>query len=1021
MDEQAIFLAALERDDPDERAAYVEQACGDDDDLRRRVRELLQSHEESEGFLERPYLESVPTEFAGAEAGDRPSTAGEEPTRVEETADDSVSLHFLAPSDEPDHLGRLGPYEISEVIGRGGMGVVLKGYDARLNRVVAIKVLSPVLASDAMARKRFLREARAAAAVSHPHVITIHAVEGSADPPYLVMECVDGSSLQQKLDRDGALPLVEIVRVGAQVASGLAAAHEQGLIHRDVKPSNILLENGVERVKITDFGLARAVDDVGMTRTGEVAGTPQYMSPEQAESRHVDQRSDLFSLGCVLYAMCTGRSPFRADSTPAALRRVCDDRPRPIREINPDIPGWLVELIDRLLAKDPRKRLPSARVVADEFQRQLAELQFPILVQRASASNRWTGLIRRRPRVMIGLSVALLALVSLGVTEATEVTQVREIVATLLRVRTPQGTLVVRVADPSVGIVIEGDGGLVINGAGPQQVRLEPGQYQLQAIRNGEPVYRELVTIRRGGRRVVDVRLERQSTRERPAAGGDWVSLFNGQNLDGWHVVPEGRRGQWTVEDGVIAGRSPSSFLVSDRGDFENFHLRLEVNVSGDGDSGICFRADDPLAYSNTGYGVPIGYEANIEGTNGGPNRTGTVFRVSGPSTNLSMKARVTDRVVSPETWFTFEIIAAGNHVSVKVDGETASEFVETGDYAAGGHLALQVNQPGMVARFRRLQIRELEPDDLSPWVRALSRADTHAAAAEWDQAARDYIRALERLPEDADADVKANVFRRLADSDEVFVRAVELSPEAADLWLQRGEYFARISEWERAVHDYATAMARGESIDQDLPGNDSCAAYPFLLLLAGHVDAYRDLCQSVVGQPERLDDWKTVCRAVVVCTLSPESGIDPAQCVEWAETAVHRTRDRWSLRALAAAMYRAGRFDRTTALLEEVLSDYDNSGSNVAFLLALAHHHLGHEQESREWYEIGMKALQTAAPSDPAEPVSWSLLHWLNVNVWHREAKAVFEPEAGDSSLRRTAGGLPPPPPPAVSNDTNR
>ena len=131
-------------------------------------------------------------------------------------------------------------------------------------------------------------------------------------------------------------------------------------MHRDVKPANILLENGVERVRITDFGLARAVDDVGMTRTGEVAGTPQYMSPEQAQGLPMDARSDLFSLGCVLYAMCTGRPPFRADSTPAVLHRVCDDTPRPIREINPEIPDWLIAIMDRLLTKQPAERFQSA-------------------------------------------------------------------------------------------------------------------------------------------------------------------------------------------------------------------------------------------------------------------------------------------------------------------------------------------------------------------------------------------------------------------------------------------------------------------------------------------------------------------------------------------------------------------------------------------------------------------------------------------------------------------------------------
>ncbi len=178
---------------------------------------------------------------------------------------------------------------------------------------MAIKVLAPELAANAMARQRFLREARAAAAITHPNVVTIYAVDESQTLPFIVMECVQGQTLQQKIDLVGALEIEEILRIGAQTAQGLSAAHAQGIVHRDVKPGNVLLENGIERVKLTDFGLARAADDVNITQTGHIAGTPQYMSPEQAEGRAVDQRSDLFSLGSVMYAMCTGRAAFRAD------------------------------------------------------------------------------------------------------------------------------------------------------------------------------------------------------------------------------------------------------------------------------------------------------------------------------------------------------------------------------------------------------------------------------------------------------------------------------------------------------------------------------------------------------------------------------------------------------------------------------------------------------------------------------------------------------------------------------------
>src|SRR5262249_9623870 len=155
---------------------------------------------------------------------------------------------------------------------------------------------------------------------------------------------VDGVSLQEKIERTGSLPLKEALRIGLHVAEGLAAAHRQGLVHRDVKPANILLENSVERVKITDFGLARAGDDASLTPSGVVAGTPMVMSPEQARGEPVDFRSDLFSLGSVLYTMCAGRPPFRAPTTMAVLKRVCEETPRPIREVNPELPPWLADL-----------------------------------------------------------------------------------------------------------------------------------------------------------------------------------------------------------------------------------------------------------------------------------------------------------------------------------------------------------------------------------------------------------------------------------------------------------------------------------------------------------------------------------------------------------------------------------------------------------------------------------------------------------------------------------------------------
>lgn len=289
----------------------------------------------------------------------------------------SDTVSFLNPSDDPRMMGRFSGYEIAGIIGQGGMGIVLKGFDPSLNRYAAIKVLAPQMATRGTARSRFAREAQAAAAVVHDNVIAIHGVSESAGLPYLVMPYVRGESLQKRLDRDGPMNPTEIVRVAHQIAKGLAAAHAQGLVHRDIKPANILMPEGVDRVLITDFGLARAADDINLTGTGTVAGTPQFMSPEQALGDAVDPRSDLFSLGTVMYVMCTGSNPFRSENAYGVIRKIIDHQPKPIRRSNPLLPEWLQMIISKLQSKSPDDRYQSADEVANLLERCLAYLQNP--------------------------------------------------------------------------------------------------------------------------------------------------------------------------------------------------------------------------------------------------------------------------------------------------------------------------------------------------------------------------------------------------------------------------------------------------------------------------------------------------------------------------------------------------------------------------------------------------------------------------------------------------------------------
>jgi hypothetical protein len=414
-------------------------------------------------------------------------------------------LTFLAPPGRPDSLGRIGHYEVLEVLGRGGFGIVLRAFDEVLHRMVAVKVLAPQMAATSPARKRFLREAQSYAAVRHENVVQVYAVE-EQPLPYLVMEYIPGEALQQRLDRTGPLETLEVVQIGRQIAEGLAAAHSRGLVHRDIKPANILLEPGPHpHVKITDFGLARTADDASLTQSGFVAGTPMFMSPEQATGEPIDHRADLFSLGSVLYTMTSGRPPFRAPTTLAVLKRVAEDTPRPIPEIIPEVPPWLCDMIARLHAKKPEDRFATARDVADLLARCLAELQQHGQVRSLASPTPTpapTAVRAKSPRRyswVIAAVILVLGVFGLSVTEATGVTHVR---GTVIRLFVPEGTLVVEMDDPGVSVSIDGEE-VIITGTGAKEIRLKPGQYKVKATKDGKTVREELVRVERNGKQVV--------------------------------------------------------------------------------------------------------------------------------------------------------------------------------------------------------------------------------------------------------------------------------------------------------------------------------------------------------------------------------------------------------------------------------------------------------------------------------------------------------------------------------------
>lgn len=276
-----------------------------------------------------------------------------------------------------DWVGRqLGKYKITEVLGVGGMGVVLKAYDASIERDVAIKVLPAELSSDKVALGRFLAEAKSAGKLSHPNTVTIYEIAQEGPTNYLVMEVVPGGSAEEYLERHGTYSISDATRIAIQACHGLSAAHEAGLIHRDIKPANLLLtQSGT--IKISDFGLAKRTQDqtLHMTRDGQVVGTPYYMSPEQCHSREVDTRSDVYSLGATYYSLLTGKYPYAdSGSVIQVMYAHCNEEPPDPREIRPEVPAACAQIVNRAMATEPEQRYQSTDEMCRDLETVLAAI-----------------------------------------------------------------------------------------------------------------------------------------------------------------------------------------------------------------------------------------------------------------------------------------------------------------------------------------------------------------------------------------------------------------------------------------------------------------------------------------------------------------------------------------------------------------------------------------------------------------------------------------------------------------------
>ncbi|MBY0232406.1 MAG: serine/threonine protein kinase, partial [Gemmataceae bacterium] len=288
---------------------------------------------------------------------------------------DPSEWDYLAPAQEDGEMGRLGGYRVLRVLGAGSMGIVFEAEDVALHRRVALKVMKKAQAKKPENVDRFMQEARSAAKIEHDHIVPIYQVGQDRGVPYLAMKLLQGESLEDRVERQGTLPPEEVVRIGQEIASGLAAAHEQGLIHRDIKPANIWLEQGTGRVRIVDFGLARDYEDeeAAEAERNFLIGTPLYMSPEQARSGAIDPRTDLFSLGAVLYKISTGEQPFKGKGARAVIQSVLKDDPEPPSRVR-QVPPVLSRIIMDLLEKDPDDRYRTAEIVRSQLEESKARL-----------------------------------------------------------------------------------------------------------------------------------------------------------------------------------------------------------------------------------------------------------------------------------------------------------------------------------------------------------------------------------------------------------------------------------------------------------------------------------------------------------------------------------------------------------------------------------------------------------------------------------------------------------------------
>ncbi len=667
-------------------------------------------------------------------------------------------------------------YEVLRELGRGGMGVVYLAMNKLMDRLEVLKVVNKQLLGEADAAERFLREIRAAAHLNHPNIVTAYSALQTGDILLFSMEFIEGQDLAKVVKARGPLPASEAGSYVVQAARGLQHAFEKGMVHRDIKPQNLILDGKKNVVKILDFGLAKATHSMGgvgegLTGLNMMMGTPDYMAPEQArDAAHVDIRADVYSLGCTFYCLLAGRVPFVGNSLAAKIADHQLREPEPIESLRQDLPPGLGDVVRRMMAKDRANRYREPEEAAQaltscfkEESRQPASKAPPVNVdtikpitatnfslpaapksisernlvvpapdRRQLTNDAPSPIGRKRGLIGTGAAVVVLALAGLIGLWA----------AGVFRVKTADGVLVVHVNEPNADVYVDGDRMTVSWAEGGKNavIRVRPGTRKVEVKKDGFTAFGEEVTLEDGGNLVVTARLDptppparenppivsrtapappvapsklevadKPPVQETKKDDKDWVQLFNGKDLAGWKTHPS-QPGQWRVDKGILIGSGAGANLYTERGDFENFHLRIEGRIKS-GVGNVFFRCGFGPIIANGLPTWPPGYGIRISGND--PRYVFFTGSLAHPNDMLSASRDnllVKEPLHKPEEWFTLEAIAEGTHLITKVDGKTAVDFVDDKHRYPSGHLALDSWSPIAQVEFRKVEIKILSP-----------------------------------------------------------------------------------------------------------------------------------------------------------------------------------------------------------------------------------------------------------------------------------------------------------------------